>query len=888
MASITITSAVIDNITSTLTVSGTSEGVQTSQYFPLTLVITDVEGLKVDVRVQANPDGSFTFSNVNVNTLADGEFKIEIRGYDGGNTDVSAVYTGSVIIKDTFDPSINTTVTVDNDDTQLDLSGTSKDLDEGTDVTITITDTEGHSVVVTAKVGPEGNYSIDDVDIHTLVDGELTVDTVATDKTGKPVTDKDFVTLEAGVPTINTVPVVDETKHQIDITGTSTLAEGTEVTLIIKDKDGNEITVKTVIDGDHGYLVPDIDVSTLTDGTLTIDTIAKDKHGNPVVDHDEVILDAIDSAIDTIAVLDPNAPKEPEIDDNPWDWSQQQQQQHQYQQQQQTTDVTVDENGNAVINIFGTSKDVPVNGEVTLTIVDSAGKTVIVTTTVDSAGEYSVKNIDANNLADGDITIYTSAVDNNGNTVKDTDVVTKETVEPLDPSIDSNLCVFGNQCYTYATITGTTEDLAPNTAVTLRLYDEAGRYITRTVITDQNGNYTLKNLNISALYDGNLRLETVAVAANGAKVTDTDYAEKDTAYDRYVNMVGLDRATMSNTQTVAYTGGYGRYARYSYDYWDATTNPYNGYMTDNNHDHINMSGHITNRSVLNTFGGDDVVKVGYNIDTSTVNLGSGDNTLIVGAHACYDGYITTSSITAGAGDDFVSARTNIAASTINLGEGDNTINVGNYITGGSTQIITASGDDVLKVGANIDGATVNLGNGDNEIYVGGYVTHATITTGTGEDTVVVKGAVLNYASINTGAGDDSISIGSLDSYARINGGAGEDTLHITSTDKDIAFSNILNVENIDLGYGAQWLKGVNYKNMQNAGVTTLTIDGDRSDWVYLGTTNGNNSTTDTSDGKYASWAFSGTTTEDGTTYNVYTYTADTNYQVQVEQGVNIY
>ncbi|MCK7460559.1 hypothetical protein, partial [Idiomarina aminovorans] len=121
----------------------------------------------------------------------------------------------------------------------LSLSGTSSDLPEGTEVAITITDANGDTVTATATVDANGNYTID-ADVSGLVDGELTIDASATDNNGDPVTATDTAELDNVAGDLTVASEV--TDGNITVSGTSTdMAEGTEVTITITDKNGDSV-----------------------------------------------------------------------------------------------------------------------------------------------------------------------------------------------------------------------------------------------------------------------------------------------------------------------------------------------------------------------------------------------------------------------------------------------------------------------------------------------------------------------------------------------------------------------------------------------------------------------------------------------------------------------
>ncbi|EXJ11073.1 Serralysin C precursor [Nitrincola nitratireducens] len=81
-----------------------------------------------------------------------------------------------------------------------------------------------------------------------------------------------------------------------------------------------------------------------------------------------------------------------------------------------TVDTTVN-NETGLMDIEGTTIDVPENSTVEITITDSVGNTVTTQASVNEDGSYSVENVDIRELVDGDLTIDAKAIDNNGQDV---------------------------------------------------------------------------------------------------------------------------------------------------------------------------------------------------------------------------------------------------------------------------------------------------------------------------------------------------------------------------------------------------------------------------------------------------------------------------------------
>lgn len=165
------------------------------------------------------------------------------------------------------------------------------------------------------------------------------------------------------------------------------------------------------------------------------------------------------------------------------------------------------------------------------------------------------------------------------------------------------------------------------------------------------------------------------------------------------------------------------------------------------------------------FGGDDTVTVKGEAQIEVVNLGRGNNTLIiadngqVGVVQAYDG------------NDSVSVNSSSGPDTVSLGSGDNTF----ASTGGFVSALTAyGGNDTAIIGA--DTGAVNLGNGNNTIITGAgsvdsivaYGGADRVTLGSGNTGTIMVGGGNNIvttggggvAAIITFQGNDHVTIGS--------------------------------------------------------------------------------------------------------------------------------
>ncbi|MCL1069015.1 hypothetical protein L2735_19925, partial [Shewanella olleyana] len=169
-----------------------------------------------------------------------------------------------------------------------------------------ITDIAGIEITIeNVAVAADGTYSVDDVDLSTLVDGDITVVATATDSNGNDLTANDTENLDALASNI-TVDLVIDAGNLGDITGTSQdIPAGGTVTLVITDIAGAEIIIENVAVGaDGSYSVDDVDLSTLVDGDITVVATATDSNGNALSANDTENLNAVDAELTVDLVID--------------------------------------------------------------------------------------------------------------------------------------------------------------------------------------------------------------------------------------------------------------------------------------------------------------------------------------------------------------------------------------------------------------------------------------------------------------------------------------------------------------------------------------------------------------------------------------------------------
>ncbi|MDO5639700.1 MAG: Ig-like domain-containing protein, partial [Neisseria sp.] len=283
---------------------------------------------------------------------------------EAGNT-ATATDDGSI---DTTAPVITVDAPDNSSDTTPTITGTT-DAPEGSVVTIVVTDSEGNTQTLTATVDADGNYS---VDVETpLAEGDYTAEATVADEAGNTATATDDGSIDTTAPVI-TVDAPDNSSDTTPtITGTTDAPEGSVVTIVVTDSEGNTQTVTTTVkdDGTYSVDVPEA----LPEGDYTVDASVKDPAGNEGTASD-------DGSIDTTApVITVDAP---------------------------------DNSSDTTPTITGTT-DAPEGSVVTIVVTDSEGNTQTVTTTVKDDGTYSVDVPEA--LPEGDYTVDASVKDPAGN-----------------------------------------------------------------------------------------------------------------------------------------------------------------------------------------------------------------------------------------------------------------------------------------------------------------------------------------------------------------------------------------------------------------------------------------------------------------------------------------
>ncbi|GEA03217.1 hypothetical protein KUL17_21140 [Alteromonas sp. KUL17] len=249
-------------------------------------------------------------------------------------------------------------------DTTPTLSGITSAI-PGSTVTLTVTDSEGNTQVVTAIVQDDGTFSVDVP--NALADGNFTVDATVLEPTGNTADSSTTGEIDATAPTITINAPGSDNDTTPTLSGTTDATPGSTVTLTITDSAGNTQTVTAIVQADGTYSV-DVPAE-LAEGEFTVNASVTDEAGNT-------------ATADTAGEIDTTAP---------------------------TITINAPGSDNDTTPTLSGTTDATPGSTVTLTITDSAGNTQTVTATVQADGTYSV-DVPAE-LAEGEFTVNASVTD---------------------------------------------------------------------------------------------------------------------------------------------------------------------------------------------------------------------------------------------------------------------------------------------------------------------------------------------------------------------------------------------------------------------------------------------------------------------------------------------
>ncbi|WP_415835998.1 beta strand repeat-containing protein, partial [Pseudoalteromonas mariniglutinosa] len=380
------------------------------------------------------------------------------------------------------------------------FSGTVTDVEDGQTVTLTLTDKNGLTVTATTLV-VNGAWTLGDVNLSTLADGEITATVAVADAAENPANNSITFTKDTTATISITVEDVDQIinaaeQSAVSVSGTvSGIEDGQTVTISVTDSRGTTRTNDSLTIVDGKWSLSDVDINDLAEGDLVVTVTSTDIAGNVATTSVTVVKDTLASLTINVADGGDNSLNAVEVAD---------------------------------VAISGTALNVDDGQTVTVLVTDSAGKTQEYYASV-SAGAWALTNTDLSGFAEGVLTFSASVTDVAGNPASADTTVFKDTLSTISIQVGTNGDgILNSDEVITTTFGGAATDIEDGQVVTVTVTDSANATLSFTT-TVRNGYYLIENEDLSSLADGELTFTAEGLDRNGNPATATTNVIKNTA-----------------------------------------------------------------------------------------------------------------------------------------------------------------------------------------------------------------------------------------------------------------------------------------------------------------------------------------------------------------------
>ncbi|HCT7578652.1 TPA: Ig-like domain-containing protein, partial [Enterobacter cloacae] len=668
-----------------------------------------------------------------ISGLSDGSVTVTASVTDAaGNTGTG---THSVTV-DTGLPSVNfNTISDDNvlnaveKGQDLNVSGTSANLAEGTVVTVTL---NGKNYTATTAADGTWSLTVPAADLAGLGQANYTLNTTATNGVGNSVSNSANLLVDTALPTvtINTVAgdnVINaaEVAAGQTISGTVANAEaGNTVTVIIG---GNSYTATVQSDLSWSVSVPESVLTALGNGDLTVSATVTNGHGNTGTGERDITIDANlpGLRVDTVAGDDV---------------------------------INSIEHGQNLI-VTGSSDGLAAGTTLTVTL---NGKTYAASVLADGTWSAAIPAADVGALAAGTVTVTVAGQSAAGNPVTISHDVTVD-LTAVAISIDTIAAddvINAAEKGADLVLSGSTSNVEENQTVTVTF---GGKSYTATVDADGNWTATVPSADLAGLKDGDASVQVSVTNAHGNSASaGREYSVDATAPGVTIDTVAGDNVingseasagvTVSGTttaeagQTVTVTlGGNSYTAQVQPDgTWSVNVPSADlSALADN--------GYTVQVSVTDTAGNPGSANKAITLDTTpptvSFNVVAGDDVINSVEHAQAQ-IVSGTSTGANVGDKVV----------ITLGSNQYTTTVdasGNWSVGVPASVISALNDGTVTLSATITDSAGNSSTQTHDVVVNTASVALTVNTLSGDDVInaaeaatslVINGSSAQFAS----------------------------------------------------------------------------------------------------------------------------------------------
>ncbi|CAM4041315.1 Ig-like domain-containing protein [Pseudoalteromonas mariniglutinosa] len=481
-------------------VNGTATNIEDGQ--SVTILISDVDGVTQQYTTTIT-NGTWSLGELDLSTFAEGELSFSVSGTDAAG---NAAAADTQTFKDTIS-AISMQIQTNGDGILNSLEvnpatfgGVANDIEDGQPVEIIVRDEAGNRLIFSAIV-QNGFFIIEDGDLSSLLDGDLTFTATSIDSFGNPAIATNTITKDTLPPaiTVEIDTVQDDTINaaeapRVRISGTTDAENGQIVTVVVTDSQGTAIELTAVVENGE-WLIENFDSRFLIDGDITATASVENRAGNS------------NQATDT-AQKDVAARITVELSDT------------------DLADQVINENEVTSNNSFsGTVTDIEDGQTVTLYFVDRNGNTATATTTV-TAGAWRIDNVDLSNLVDGKIQVQADVADQAENPASNTLLFNKDTLAIIAATtLDLDGVINANE-QNSVDLGGAVLGIQNGQMVTVTVTD--GNTVQTFTTTVVDGYWAVENVDFSDFAEGNIDITATAQDIAGNNATDTTTIIKDT------------------------------------------------------------------------------------------------------------------------------------------------------------------------------------------------------------------------------------------------------------------------------------------------------------------------------------------------------------------------
>jgi len=490
-------------------ITGTAVGVDDGQ--TVFIILQDAAGNSLEL-VATVSDEAWQLDGVDISSLENGTITANASTQDLNCNPATA--TDSAEHDKLANISVTTNKILTEEGATYQFSGLVTDIEDGNTVTLTLSDKNGQSQVITALV-INGAYSTDIINLE-LADGPITVDVNTQDNAGNIATASDnfdydntaAITVDIDTGSDEVINLAESTNRTLfgDVVD---VEDGQQVSITVTDENNQALTfTATIVNGQ--WQVENADLSSLVDGTLTITSTVTDLNNNQ-------------AQASTTTTKDTVATVTIEIDSG--------------------SDNLLNKNEVLATNISGTTSGVEDGQFVVVTLTDTDNNALDFRAEVIN-GRWSLSDLDLTTLSEGPITAEATTTDIAGNIAQATDTVFKDTA--------SNITVdLVEQCHDGIEIIdlfGSVENVEDGAPVVIIITDAAGNEL-RFDTTSNNGAWAFTDANLAGLNDGELNIRAYTTDKSGNIVSNDVTFVKDTVAEITIDVETGNDEVINSAET---------------------------------------------------------------------------------------------------------------------------------------------------------------------------------------------------------------------------------------------------------------------------------------------------------------------------------------------------